>query len=516
MKVRITAKDILSALLSGVLITLPFLYFSMAQLIWIALIPLLWASRGKNIRQGVALGLLAGLIFGCGSIHWLSRVTQLGYLLLGFYLAIYWAGWNGLVAWVASRRPGWVWWSAPAFFTALEFLRSHLFTGFPWNLLGVSQARNLPLIQVASFTGVYGVSFLIVLFNTAAALLLLTLFHPKVARRRGFRLWIAPAAAIGLLIAALFYGSGELKRARPAAGGDSPFALCLVQGGIAQGLKWDPALAGSHFRTYLRLSREALNSRPDLIVWPESAVPYYIEEEPVVRGALGDLARTGRTCLLIGGDCRTEAKPFRYYNSAYLFEADGTLQGRYDKAHLVPYGEYTPLKRFLPFLKRVVPWEDDFSAGEEVSPFDLGKDPRGRGLKVGVLICYEDIFPSDVRTVVRRGANLLANVTNDAWYGRTAAPFQHADAALFRAVENRIYLGRSTNTGYSCVIDPWGRVVGEVVDEKGSALFVSGWKTVDIYPGRPNSFYLKYGDIFSWICVGLSLGAVLGCIHKRR
>jgi len=510
---RIAAKDILAALLSGFLVTLPFLNFSMAHLIWVALIPLFWSLAGKKIHRGMALGLLPGLIFGYGGIYWLARVTGPGYAILALYLACYWAVWGGFISLVEARRPSWIWWSGPASFVALEFLRTHLFTGFPWNLLGVSLARNPELIQIASFTGVYGVSFVIVLVNsTAASLLFPARFFPG-SRRRKIRKTAAVAVTAAVLGGILIFGKARSGDDIAPGARNSGLGVCLIQGGIIQELKWDPALAASHFRTYLRLSREALGSRPELIVWPESSVPYYIEESAVVRRSIGDIARTGRTNLLIGGDFRTPEKPVRYYNSAYLFDPDGSIRGRYDKVHLVPYGEYTPLKRFIPFLERVVPWEEDFSRGENNILFSLDKTPPQGAVSLGVLICYEDIFPGQVRRDVRRGAEVLINITNDAWYGRTVAPYQHAYAALFRAVENQIYLARSTNTGYSCVIDPRGRIVGEVSDAAGEALFIPGWVTVEVHPAGSASFYTRFGDVFSWFCVALSLFALLGCLR---
>lgn len=511
---KITFKDIFWVLLSGVMATLPFLSFSLAPLIWVALVPLICTVSGKGIREGVILGFIAGAIFGYGGMYWLKNVTGLGYLLIGLYLAFYWGVWGGWISFVSQRRPGWVWWAAPVFWVSLEFLRSYLFTGFPWNLLGVSQAKNLPLIQIASITGVYGISFVVVLVNSACAQLLIALYNPIPQRTQRFSRWCPPVSTFLILIAVILYGRGELDKGRKSGGQTTCLALCLVQGGVAQELKWEPSLAGAHFRTYLNLTREALASRPDLVVWPESALPFYLEEREKEKKILSNMAQEGQLYLLVGGDYRTASSPVRYHNSAYLFGPDGVVQGRYDKVHLVPYGEYTPLKRFLPFLKHVVPWEEDFSAGESISLFKMGDIPHppGRSLNLGVLICYEDIFPGLVRDFVRRGAGLLANITNDAWYGRTVAPFQHAYNALFRSVENRIYLGRSTNTGYSCVIDPWGRVVGEVVDEGGRSLFVSGWTTVEIFLEDRGSFYTAHGDLFCWLCVIMVVISWAGCI----
>ncbi|MFH1039527.1 MAG: apolipoprotein N-acyltransferase [PVC group bacterium] len=509
---RIHLRDIGWALLSGLLLTLPFLDFSLAPLAWIALIPLIVTLSGRRTREGAVLGWLAGVVSGYGGMYWLARVTVPGYGVLGFYLALYPAAWGGWISWLSRRRPGWIWWAAPAGWTALEYLRTYFLTGFPWNLLGISQARHLPLIQIASVTGVYGVSFLVVLANASLAGSILA-FRRRGARTGRFFLHGYPVLVAALVIGAV-WGCGyrvllldALKSTRGV-----PLRVALIQGGVLQELKWQPSRAADHLETYLGLSRQALASGPGLIIWPESALPYYLEEQESVQRVLHRLAAGGNTYLLVGGDCRTRSAPRRFYNSAYLFSPAPSRWSRYDKIHLVPFGEYTPLKRIFPFLGRVVPWEEDFSAGEGISLMRMHhpNGPPAGGTEMGVLICFEDIFPGLARKIARRGASLLVNITNDAWYGKTIAPFQHAYAAVFRAVENGIYLARATNTGYSCIIDPRGKVVGEVVDDKGEPLFISGWQTVEIYPTRSRSFYTGHGDIFSWICIALALTASSG------
>ena len=499
------------AILSGVLLALPFLNFALAPLAWFALVPLLAAASFRPVRTGAALGFLAGCVFNFAGLHWLRAVTGAGYAILALYLALYWAGWAGFVSFVSLRRTGWLWWSAPAGLVALEFLRSHLFTGFPWNLLGVSQALNTPLIQIASWTGVYGLSFLVALANSAIVKVFL---GGKIAPSGWLRGLLPVGIVFAILGAVWLYGEGELREAQslPPA---SSLNLCLVQGGISQDLKWDPALAPRHLETYLRLTRGALPTHPDLVLWPESAVPYYVEEREDVRTKIGDLCAEGRTHLLFGGDAREKADGssarWRYFNRAYLFDAGGGMAGHYDKVHLVPFGEYVPLRKFLPFVRRMVPWEDDFSAGA-----DLPLLPIAPGKSMAVLICYEDIFPGLVREFCRKGPALLANVTNDAWYGRTSAPFQHAYAALFRAVENRVYLARSTNTGYSCLVDPQGRIVSEVRGGGGETLFIAGSSTAAVSLRPAGSFYTRHGDLFAWACVILSLAAALRAGWARQ
>lgn len=505
--------SIILALVSGVLLTLPFLSFSLGPVAWIALVPLLIALSGRTFREGFLLGLLAGAVWAYGSLYWIYQVTAPGYLVLSLYLALYLALWSGWIARLSGRRPGWLWWAAPAFWTALEFLRTYLFTGFPWNLLGVSQVRSLPLIQISSLTGVYGVGFLLVLVNTAIASGVIFLYrrgkagNGNLTRPAG----IIPAGI--LLTATLLYGQRSLAKvaSEPEV---EPLAVTLIQGSIRQELKWAPGLASGHFLTHLDLSRRALAKGSDLLIWPESALPYYLEEQPVIRRQLGELLAGGGAYLLLGGDYRNSTG---MYNSAYLLDPDGGGVQRYDKAHLVPFGEYAPLRNVLPFLGRVVPWEEDFSPGPGYPVFPLTdlSPPREPVPRIGVLICYEDIFPGPARRMVRAGADLLVNVTNDAWFGNTPAPFQHAAAAVFRAVENRVYLARAANTGYSCVVDPWGKIVGEVADRQGRRLFVPGWVTVPVRLQTRTSFYRRHGDLFSFLCVALTIFSSLGLLAFR-
>ncbi len=361
-----------------------------------------------------------------------------------------------------------------------------------------------------------------VLVNSVLAALCLSFLSsgPAGRYRRSGRL--IPLLSAGVVIlGTLIYGFRSLGEKGVSSPNMAPLTVTLVQGGIRQELKWKPSLASAHFNTYLELTREALRAGSDLVIWPESALPFYLDHHPSIQRVLSRLADEGDAYLLIGGDYRAKTAPLKYFNSAYFFTPNVPGWERYDKTHLVPFGEYTPLKKFLPFVSAVVPWEEDFSAGDEIILFNLTRsnDDSSRVLRLGTLICFEDIFPGLVREMVSEGAGLLVNLTNDAWYGRTIAPYQHAYLSLFRAVENRIYLVRATNTGYSCIIDPRGRIVGEVADENGESLFTSDWITKEISPPPAGSFYTRWGDIFSWLCISLALAASFGagcCTRRRR
>jgi len=481
-------------LLSGLLAALPFLWFSLAPAAWFALVPLLGVlSRSRRPGEGFRAGLAFGLVFWLVSIFWLASVTAGGYLALAFYLALFSGLWGAAVV-LLNRRPALAWWAPALVWAGLEYVRAALFGGFPWNPFGASQAYIPSLIQLSAWTGVYGISFLVVLANAALERIC-----------RGGKGRAVPAALVLLLLGAVWVGGRfRLRDGDREAAAAPGLALALVQGGIPQELKWDPLHAGGIFERYLELTRQALAAGGELAVWPESALPWYLEDSPRTLQTLSALAASGPAALVIGGDARRE-NPKAFFNSAFFFDSGGFYRSRYDKLHLVPFGEYVPLGGRLPLLRRVVPWEEDFSSGAKPVLFGLSR-PEGT-LRIGVLICFEDIIPVLSADLVRSGAGLVLNLTNDAWFGRSPQPYQHAAGAVFRAVENRINLARATNTGYSCLIDPWGRVTGEVRGRDGRVLYASAWALLEARLVAPGTFYTRYGDLFALFC--LFAGALL-------
>jgi len=378
---------------------------------------------------------------------------------------------------------------APFLWVATELLRVHTFFEFPWCLLGYSQQPFLPVIQIASVTAVYGVSFLLV---TSAALLAIALVEARLRR--------ASLAAFGSLVV-LTWGLGgwALSRPLPETG---RIQVGLVQGGIRQEDKWLPENAWSNVDRHLELTREAAARGARLVVWPESAVPFLYDAEPPLRALLQEAVRRDGIYLYFGNDDR-EPGPGggqRIYVGAKLLDPQGQVTARYRKIQLVPFGEYVPLKPLFTLGGRVVAKlvqeVADFSPGTEAVTGDVG------GHRIGGTICYEAIFPGLVRRFAAQGAELLVNVTNDAWYGRTSAPYQHLAMAAFRAVENRRYLVRAANTGITTVVDPWGRV------HEPSALFDRTLLVREVPFVAWTSFYTRHGDVFARACAALALALV--------
>jgi apolipoprotein N-acyltransferase len=495
---RNLARDLFLATLSGGLLVLAFPRVDLGPVAFVALVPLLLAIRGATWRSAAGLGFLAGFVFFLGTLYWLApTVVRYGglpwaaatgiLLILAGYLALYVAGFAAGVVILGHRGTAFVL-AAAALWVALELVRSHLLTGFPWNLLGHSQYRNLPLIQIAAVTGVYGVSFLVVAVNAAIADVL---SFPSTWRRA------VPSATTTVL---LVTGALAYSWAVPIGSGPEAMRVTLVQGNIPQGIKWEPGYQDATLGVYRALTLREAGRLPDLVIWPETAVPFFLRQDsrrPAVEGLAAEIGAP----LLVGAPDLEGPPSSRYTNSAFLITPQGGIVRKYDKVHLVPFGEYVPLKGILSFVNKLAQGTiGDFAPGIEFTVFSI---PAGR---FGVTISYEVYFPAQVRQYVRNGAEFLVNITNDAWYGRTAAPYQHVAMMVFRAVENRRYLVRAANTGISAVVAPDGRIV------KASGLFERTTITGVIAPRAGLTAYARYGDIFALVAaaaVGFGLIAAL-------
>ncbi len=470
----------LAAILSGTLLLMatPGIPGS-AWLAWVGLIPLLWAISHARPGKAFMLGLLCGVVFFTGLLYWivivLGRYGNLpiwislpALLLLAAYMSLYTGIFAAGLAWARPAiAPLWL---APVLWVGLDYLRGWICTGFPWLDLGYSQFQNLIVLQTADLAGHHGLTFLIVLANTLVFSWLTRILPlgTQPSDSKGSR-----AVAACLLVAAFVYGALRLPRIDQAIAAAPQLATTVVQGNVPQDEKWVPAFQEKTVQDYLRLSQKALRDEPDhLLIWPETALPFYPMENPLFRVITGQLAAGPPTHLLTGAPHRELAgvpPELRYYNSAFLLapspptpEQPGSMHpaGRYDKQHLVPFGEYIPLRGILPLPGPLVETMGDFTLGESVVPLSCQK------ARLGVLICFESIFPNLARREVEAGANLLVNLTNDAWFGRSSAPWQHLAMAVLRAVENRRSLARAANTGISGFVDPAGRTQGL------SALFV--------------------------------------------
>lgn len=485
---------------SGALIALSFPKFGHGLVAWVALVPLLLALASAEGRgHGLRLGYVTGAVASLGIVYWTSLVVmQYGGLsaplgvavmvLLCLALALFPSlfGWV-MAGWLRAMGPSALL-LAPVAWVATEILRAHTLFNFAWCLLGYSQHDFPSVIQVARLGAVYAVSFVVAAVSAAAAY---RVVEPD--RRRGL---LALLGAAGLVAATLGYGAWTLGRPAVESG---RVRVGLVQASIPQDEKWDPAEAMTNYGHHLALTREAADRGARLVVWPESALPFLFDRTPWVAEALRDLARERGLYLLFGNDDRevSDDRKGRIWVGAKMLAPDGTLALRYHKMRLVPFGEYVPVESVLTvggrFTARVVQGVGSFTPGTE------NVTGRVDGHAVGASICYEAIFPDHAREFVKNGAGLLANITNDAWYGTTSAPYQHFAMAKFRAVENGRYLVRAANTGITAIVDARGRVV------EATRLFERGIVVGEVPILSETTPYTRYGDVFAWGCLGAAV-----------
>lgn len=515
-----TVRQLFLAGLTGLLYPFCFPHFDLAVLAWVVLVPLHLALDELAPRRAFWMGWLAGLIAFGGTMSWVVTAMHLygkmplivSYPVMGLlvaYLGLYIGLYALAIIWLRKTVPSMALLGAPFIWVALEWLRTHLLSGLPWGLLGYSQYRWLPVIQIADHTSVYGVSFVLVLVNVAVAEGVLWQRRRWYGRKGESFPWQAPVAAGLVVMVTVAYGLAVLKSSHTlatdeqgAATGRS-LAIGLVQANIDQGQKWDDAYRSETLRRYTRLTSEVAD-HSDLVIWPEAATPFLFEEEMLYQAQVTALVQAYGTPLLFGSPTLRRYPNGRPYllNSAYLLGPDGRGMGRYDKTHLVPFGEYVPLRSLLFFLDKLVEGIGDFEAGTVSTVFELpaksvgGRENLGAGSpKFGVVICFEVIFPSLVREFVRNGVDFMVTITNDAWFGKSAAPYQHYGMVVFRAVENRVAFARAANTGVSGFIDPYGRIL------EATNIFDALSVTGRIPVGRRATFYTAYGDVFAHGCV---------------
>ena len=433
---------------------------ALPQLAWLALVPLFWSLHNQPPRRAALLGLICGLAYYLPLLYWIVIVLAtygqvplpiavLALVLLALYMSGYLALFAFLCAKTGPRLPLLVF--APVCWVALDLLRGLLFTGFPWMDLAYTQYKLPLLIQVADLAGHHGLTFLLVLANA----LLFTL-SASLVRRKATSPPALIAAATVLLLLASGYSLWRMQTLPATLAQAEQMEVAVAQGNIPQDQKWQPAFQRETIDTYLRLSNELfLDKNPQLIVWPETALPFYPYEHPLFLRLHSELTRPHQTYLLTGAPHREKtsaAGPLSYANSAFLLSPDGQIAGRYDKQHLVPFGEYIPFRRILHFASPLVETLGEFTPGRSNTPLAC------RNSRIGILICFESIFPDISRKQAQAGANLLVTLTNDAWFGRSSAPMQHLAMGVFRAVETRKTLVRAANTGISAFIDPMGRM----------------------------------------------------------
>ena len=503
------------AVASGLALGLAFPKFDYNLLAWVAFVPLFYAIDGEGLGRVFGWSYLQGFAANVVGLYWIPvplhdfagvriEFAIFPMLLLAGAVAIntaiaIWAG-----EFVARRAQLPMVLTMPIAWTALEWFRTYVPASFPWNLLGYIAYRNLELIQFAEFTGVYGVSALIVFFNAVV--------YVVVARRGSTRLQTASLSTLTvMMIAFVAFGAWRINSLKKAPSTGS-FKVAMIQANIPQSLKWDPNFLPQSFKVYQDETIDAAKRGADLIAWPEAAAAFLFQPDdrypPMLasddqyRNALLTLARNVGKPILFGAPALAvkDDRVAGFYNRAYLVNVkdQGEVDADYDKIELVPFGEYVPARAILGyFVNRVVQGFGDMLPGSAQTLFEV------KGAKLGILICYESIFPDLTRREVDEGADVLMNITNDAWYGESSAPYQALAMAAMRSVETKVPMVRVANTGISGLIEPSGRITDR------TPLFKRETSIVDVSWRPVRTLYTMIGDVFAELCFALTLIGVI-------
>lgn len=499
----------------GALMALAYPPFNAGECAWIALLPLLFAIENRSSREAFRCGYIAGLVFFGMTVWWIVHVTAIGAVGLVGFLALYFG--IAAASFVLVRR----WTGAgdsflrnilfavvcAAWWVTLEWLRGmFLFGGFGWNSLGVSQHQTLPLIQIASTTGVYGISGLVAVVNfgiyfTVRRFLRQTTGAPP-ARRLSWELY----AVVILLCGTFMHG---LKVLRSEGEPVRSLRVALIQGNIPQSLKFDPREKSMVLDRYRALTEKAAILKPELIIWPETALPGALRYDPDSYDLATNMATRANAYLLTGTmDITPGSTPAEWFNGAVLMEPTGRLLAMYHKIHLVAFGEYVPLRKILPVLKYLTPIDGSFERGRTYDIFQLP------GLRFGTVICFEDTLPDLYRRFVLRGVDFMVNLTNDGWFKKSPTAEMHLANAIFRAVETRRPLVRCTNNGVTCIVDEYGHINSR----QRLPLHEEAMLVCELALPREMelTFYTKHGDWFVGVCALVSAIAMGWIAWQQR
>jgi apolipoprotein N-acyltransferase len=506
---------------SAILMTLAFPPFDLGILAWAGLSPLLFALRQRGALAAGGLAFLCGCGLGAGVFIWFRGIDSVSlgsFLLMLFLFSLYFLLFGLGYRLVSIYCEGWLISVAPALWVAMEYVRSNLFfLSWPWNLLGHTQYKYLHIIQIADFFGVYGLSFVLVAVNQVVSELP-ALFNKRWGKLADqstlpfppIRQVVSHVGGVVLAYTALFvYGSYRLSAPEP----DQHLRVALVQANAVVRQNMSPPEQEQHLSAYRGLTLEAAQAKPDLVVWPSSSLPAAMSLSPLVRQKVTSLAREIGCYLLVGGAGYEKMKPRKerylpFSNSEFLISPSGRLEGQYEKIRLLPFSEDLPLKGKINWPSWITTLKESFLAGDSLTLFHVS------GASFGTPICWENLFPDFYRQFVLNGANLMVSVSNDAFFGLTAAPYQSLAMNVFRAVENRVAVVRATTTGVSAFIEPSGKIAEKVRDGNGKELFVSGFLVRDVPVSNRKTFYTLHGDLFAYIAIGVSVLALLASLYS--
>lgn len=476
-------------------------------LAWVGLAPLLYSLRQVSARGAMWLSGLFGSLFGIFAFSWLRTLEDVNltsYLLMVFAFCLYFLLFGRLYHRLHRSSPAWLLVTGPALWVALEFLRGHMaFLALPWNFVGHSQYRFQPVIQMTALTGVYGLSFVILLVNQV-----LSRVPEWVCERRtqvhAVPIWgdariVRPIALVLLVVgSALLYGCVVMAEPQP----DRHLRVALVQANVLSRDRMEPSAQLAHLHAYQSLTSEAAKHHPDLIVWPSSSLPGGMQSSRLVSFAIRRIATESGVFILAGGAGGEKFQPARdgllnYSNSEFLISPAGGLLTQYNKMRLLPFNEYLPLQGYVVWPSWITTLQKSFEPGKDYTLFEVG------GARFGAPICWENFFAEHVRLFVKAGAHFMVSATNEGFFGTSTAPYQTLMMNVFRAVENRVPVVRVSTTGISAFISRTGEIQDIVRDTEGHTVFVSGYLVRDIPLAIERTWYTLYGDVFAYLLLGL-------------
>ena len=489
----------LLAITSGVLFALSFPDYSVAWLAFLALTPLLIAiARARSPREAFLLGWISQTVAWLMMVPWVVRVMShygglpvitgiLIFVAMSAILGLYGALFGLVVAWLKPGDRFRVWLLIPLAWAAIEYARTYLLTGFPWNLIAASIIDYRPFVQIDRAAGPYMLGAMIVLVSAALAWLLIaktTIVHRALVAAC-LVIYVVVWGATGFVAAKLIDRPVDLQRHVVAA---------MLQPNIPQQMRWDPNSVVSIYERMMRMTETAIANGARIIIWPESTVPLSYSSTDFYRNAIESASARSGADIILGSVAEDAMRPNKIWNAAFLVSGGKTI-GHYDKMRLVPFGEYVPLRKMLFFAEKLV---------HEVGEFEFGtNDHPLRGLfAYGPAICYEIVYPQITRTQVRNGADVLVTITNDAWYDGTSAPRQHLNQARLRAIEDDRWLLRAGTTGISALVDPTGRIVSEIPMGREGIIYAR------VEPRNATTPYVRFGDWFAWLAM-IAIAAAL-------
>jgi apolipoprotein N-acyltransferase len=495
--------------------------FDYSIVAWFGLAPFVFVLRQRGLLEASVFGSLFGSLFGIGTFYWACNVPGINlpsFLLFLFAFSVFFAAFGFLYRLMSRRIGNWIIVGAPMLWVSLEYVRSNLFfLSWPWNLLAHSQYQNLPAIQIADITGVYGISFIIVMVNQFLSQI------PDFLTKRRFALfrsvpgqcsnikWVVQLTTVSIvLLLTVTYGWYKLSLQD----GSRYIRVAIIQANLLtqDNMSFDDQL--KHLEEYGRLTREAAQRKPSLIVWPAASLPAPFSNR-LVRYLIEQLVQETGTYLLVGGAGHEKYMPkkagyMNYSNSEFLISPSGLREKQYNKMRLLPFNEYLPLKGVIRWPKWITTLQEDFLPGKELTLFTVS------GTLFGAPICWENMFPDLFRRFVKEGAQFMVSVTNEGFLSSTAGPRQTLAINIFRAVENRVFIARAATTGISAFISSDGKVVERVKDGKGKDLLVAGILVRDIPLLEKKTFYTIYGDIFAYIAIGITAIIVIASLFIGR